>query len=194
MPLEELIRSGTARPIVRWGDPVLHRRSHPVVDFGPELWGLLGDMFATMNEAEGAGLAGPQVGADLAVFVYDCLDGFGRRRQGLVCNPELAVMAQPEPATEMEGCLSLPGAYMPVTRAAVAVVTGQDHLGDPIRVAGTGTLARCLQHETDHLAGIVMEDRLTPVERRQLRRQHKKASGRYPEGWPAWPDGAGRRR
>ncbi|HET9077766.1 MAG TPA: peptide deformylase [Acidimicrobiales bacterium] len=185
MPLEELIRSGTVRPIVRWGDPVLHRRSQPVVDFGPELWGLLGDMFATMDAAEGAGLAAPQVGADLAVFVYDCLDGFGRRRQGLVCNPELAVMSDPEPATEMEGCLSLPGAYMPVTRDAVAVVTGQDHLGEPVRVAGTGTLARCLQHETDHLAGIVMEDRLTPAERRQLRRQHKKASGRYPEGWPA---------
>ncbi|HET9731180.1 MAG TPA: peptide deformylase [Acidimicrobiales bacterium] len=185
MPLEELIRSGTARPIIRWGTPVLHHRTRPVEDFGPDLWELLGDMFATMAAADGVGLAAPQIGVDLAVFVFDCLDGFGRQRQGLVCNPRLAVIADPEPSTEMEGCLSLPGAFMPVTRDAVAVVTGQDQFGEPIRVAGTGTLARCLQHETDHLYGTVMEDRLTPAERRQLRRQHKKAAGRYPDGWPA---------
>jgi peptide deformylase len=88
VPIEELVRLGTARPIIRWGNPVLHRLCRPVTAFDSELWDLLRDLFATNRAVEGAGLAAPQIGTDLAVFVYDCLDGFGRRRQGLVCNPQ----------------------------------------------------------------------------------------------------------
>jgi peptide deformylase len=185
MPLEELVRSGTALPIIRWGNPVLHRRCRPVAEFGPDLWNLLCDMFATNRAAAGAGLAAPQIGVDLAVFVYDCLDEFGRRRQGLVCNPQLALVADPQISTDFEGCLSLPGAYLAVSRPEVAVARGQDQFGEPLRVAGTGTLARCLQHEADHINGVVMEDHLTAAERRELHRQHKSVATNFPDNWPA---------
>lgn len=153
MPLEELLIAGRALPITRWGDPVLHRPARPVTEFGPELWNLLADMFATSEAASGAGLAAAQVGVDLAVFIFDCADGFGRRRQGL--------------------------------RPDFAVCEGQDQFGEPLTVRGTGMLARCLQHETDHLNGIVLEDHLTEAQRRELRRQHNKAAARYPADWPA---------
>src|ERR1700678_1666039 len=122
MPLEELVRSGTELPIVRWGNPVLHRRCRPVTEFNPDLWDLLCDMFATIRAADGAGLAAPQVGVDVAAFVYNCTDGFGRRRQGLVFNRQLALVADPQMNTAFEGCLSLAGAYPPVSRPGVAIV------------------------------------------------------------------------
>jgi peptide deformylase len=184
MPLDQLLISGMALPITRWGTPVLHLRCRPVTDFGPDLWNLLCDMFATNTAADGAGLAAPQIGVDLAVFVYDCLDEFGRRRQGLVCNPQIVLPAEPQLNADLEGCLSFPGAYLPVPRPDIAFCHGQDQFGEPIRVAGTGTLARCLQHETDHVHGIVMEDHLTAAERRDLRRQHKKVANLYPGDWP----------
>jgi len=184
VPLEELVRLGTARPIVRWGDPVLHRPCRRVIEFNSELWALLCDMFATNRSAEGVGLAAPQIGVDWAVFVFDCPDGFGRRRQGLVCNPHLALLANPKMDIDFEGCLSLPGAYAPLSRPSVAVVHGQDQLGRPIRIAGSGLLARCLAHETDHVNGIVMEDHLPANERRDLRRQYKEVDASFPEDWP----------
>lgn len=184
MPLEQLLSSGTVVPITRWGNPVLHHPSRPVTEFGPDLWNLLCDMFATNTAANGAGLAAPQVGVDLAVFVYDCLDAFGRRRQGLVCNPQVTLAMEPGLDTDYEGCLSLPGAYVPVARPNFALCQGQDQYAEPISVKGTGTLARCLQHETDHLHGIVMEDHLTASERRPLRRQHKQVDADYPDDWP----------
>ena len=187
MPLALLLSSGTPLTITRWGHPVLHHPTRPVTEFGPELWNLLCDMFATNTAANGAGLAAPQVGADLAVFVYDCEDGFGRRRQGLVCNPRITLAVQPDLDTDHEGCLSLPGAYLPVARPDFAICQGQDQFGDPVTVKGTGTLARCLQHETDHVNGIVMEDHLSPSERRDLRRQHKRVAPDYPDDWPASP-------
>ena len=187
MPLELLLSSGTALPITRWGHPVLHRPSRPVTEFGPELWNLLCDMFATNTAANGAGLAAPQVGVDLAVFIYDCLDDFGRLRRGLICNPQITLAVQPDPDTDYEGCLSLPGAYLPVSRPDFAICQGQDQFGEPVIVKGTGTLARCLQHETDHVNGVVMEDHLSPSERRNLRRQHKRVAADYPDDWPASP-------
>jgi peptide deformylase len=158
-----------------------------VTEFGPDLWNLLCDMFATNTAANGAGLAAPQIGVNLAVFVYDCFDAFDRRRQGLVCNPQITLAIDPDLDTDYEGCLSLPGAYLPVTRPDFAICRGQDQFGEPVSVKGTGTLARCLQHETDHLNGIVMEDHLTAPERRDLRRQHKQVAANYPEEWPASP-------
>jgi peptide deformylase len=187
MPLEQLLSSGTALPITRWGNPVLHRPCRPVTEFGPDLWNLLCDMFATNTAANGAGLAAPQIGVDLAVFVYDCLDAFGRRRPGLVCNPQVTLAIEPDLDTDYEGCLSLPGAYLPVARPDFAICRGQDQFGEPVSVKGTGTLARCLQHESDHLNGVVMEDRLTAPERRDLRRQHKRVAANYPADWPASP-------
>jgi peptide deformylase len=86
---------------------------------------------------------------------------------------------------EGEGCLSLPGGYLPVGRPDFAVCRGQDQFGQPVTVKGTGTLARCLQHETDHLHGIVMEDNLSPTVRLALRRQHADVNWDYPASWPA---------
>jgi peptide deformylase len=77
--------------------------------------------------------------------------------------------------------------YLPLARPDFAVCQGQDQFGKPVTVKGTGTLARCLQHETDHVNGIVMEDHLTASERRDLRRQYKRAAASYPGGWPASP-------
>jgi peptide deformylase len=182
---DELLARGEPVPIVRWGDPVLHRPSRPVTEFDEGLSDLLATMFATNRAARGAGLAAPQIGVDLAVFVYDCEDGSGRRRQGVVCNPTLARLPAAQQEVVDEGCLSLPGAFVPVARPDTAVCRGQDEHGEPITVRGTGVLARCLEHETDHLHGIVFEDHLTVEERRELRRQHAAAAADYPARWPA---------
>ncbi len=185
MPLEDLMKLGTAVPIARWGEPVLHRPCRAVTDFGPELWDLLCVLFATNAAAHGAGLAAPQVGVDLSVFVFDCEDAFGRRRQGLVCNPEVTLAAIPVEETDLEGCLSYPGAAVPMARPDFAVCRGQDQYGDPITVRGTGTLARCLQHESDHVNGIVMADRLSAERRHELRREMRRNAARFPASWPA---------
>src|SRR5689334_7094851 len=94
-------------------------------------------------------------------FVYDCLDAFGRRRQGLVCNPQITLAIQPDPDTDYEGCLSPPGASAPVSRPDFEICQGPDQFGESVNDKGTGPLARCLQHETDHVNGIVMEDHLS---------------------------------
>lgn len=86
MPVSELVRLGTARPIIRWGTSVLHTPARPVTDFGGGLQELLADMFATDTAADGAGLSAQQIGVDLAVFIYDCSDETGRRQTGVVCN------------------------------------------------------------------------------------------------------------
>jgi peptide deformylase len=186
MPLEELIRSGTIRPIARWGEPVMHSATRSVVDFGPALQTLLADMFATNAAADGAGLAAPQVGVDLAVFVFDCFDAQWEKRVGLVCNPTVAFAARGERRfVELEeGCLSLPGAYAPAVRPDIAICRGQDQFGDDIEIVGTGTLARCLQHETDHVNGLVFETRLPRQLRKVLHARHERIAWRYPADWP----------
>lgn len=188
MPLDQLLREGQAVPIVRWDDsPLLHRRAQRVEEFGPDLWNVLSTMFATNRAANGAGLAAQQIGVDLAVFVYEMLDDHGARHAGLVCNPiiEMPHAAGRRLAVEHEGCLSLPGAYTDVPRPDYATCTGQDQFGQPITVTGTGYFARCLQHETDHINGIVMEDRLPKKARRALRNEHIASAMHYPRGWPA---------
>lgn len=102
-----------------------------------------------------------------------------------MCNPRITFAAEPREVVVEEGCLSLPGVYLPVARPDFAICHGQDQFGQPMKVAGTGMLARCLQHETEHLDGIVMEDHLTEAERRDLRRQHRRAAFRFPSSWPA---------
>ena len=186
MPIEELLRSGSVRPIVRWGAPVMHASTRTVTDFGPSLQALIADLFATNLAADGAGLAAPQVGVDLAVFIFDCFDSEYERHVGLVCNPELT-FADPKLRRFVdldEGCLSLPGAYAPTTRPDYAVCRGQDQYGDAIEIVGTGTLARCLQHETDHVHGLVFEDRLPRRLRTYLHSQHEHVASRYPTDWP----------
>ncbi|MBB4135641.1 peptide deformylase [Gordonia humi] len=186
MPVEELLRLGTVRPIVRWGEPVLHRPARPVTDFGDDLQNLLADMFATNRAASGAGLAAQQIGVDLAVFIYDCADETGRRRTGVVCNP---ICEQPRGAERRlisydEGCHSLPGAFVDLARPESATCRGFDQFGEPIELTGGGTFGRCLQHETDHLGGTVFGDRLSSKKRRQLYRRFEETADEYPAEWP----------
>ncbi|MGH3882926.1 MAG: peptide deformylase [Pseudonocardiaceae bacterium] len=152
------------RPIRIIGDPVLHTPTRPVTEFGATLYPLLDDMFDTMAAAQGVGLAANQIGVDLRVFVYDCPDGEGVRQRGVVVNPVLETGEQPEgmpdPDDDWEGCLSVPGESFPTGRANWAQVTGFDPDGAPLTVEGTGYLSRCLQHETDHLDGILYLNRL----------------------------------
>jgi peptide deformylase len=153
------------RPIRIVGDPVLHHPTRPVEAFDDELRALVDDMFDTMTAANGVGLAANQIGVDLRVFVYDCPDDGGTRRRGLVVNPALSTsqrpQTMPDPDDDLEGCLSVPGESYPTGRADWTKVSGQDLDGAPIEVEGTGYFARCLQHETDHLDGLLYLSRLT---------------------------------
>ena len=187
MPIDQLTRLGTVCTIVRWGDPILHRPARPVTDFGEVLQTLLCDMVATNTAAGGAGLAAPQIGVDLAAFVYDCVDVDMRRQVGVVCNPVVELPEGRDRYLETwdEGCLSLPGGYAELARPNLAVCRGQDQYGNPIELTGTGQLARCFQHETDHLNGTVFGDRLSSRRRRSLYDSHRRVADRYPADWPA---------
>jgi peptide deformylase len=161
---------GTVRPVRYLGDPVLRTPPDPVTDFDATLQRLVADMFASMYAAEGAGLAANQIGVGLAVFVYDCADGSGRKQSGHVVNP-MVVQTGGEPDDDYEGCLSMPGLYYPNPRPSFAVVEGRDLTGAPVRIeADGGQLARCMQHETDHLSGMVFFDRLRGKYKRQAMR------------------------
>ncbi|KUJ64703.1 peptide deformylase [Streptomyces albus subsp. albus] len=173
---------GTSRPITVVGNPVLHQECKDVTEFDDALAALIDDMFASQRTAEGVGLAANQIGVDLKVFVYDCLDDEGVRHVGAVCNPVLdEVPAERRLLDDSnEGCLSVPGAYAPLARTDYAVVRGQDASGKPIAVQGTGYFARCLQHETDHLYGRLYIDRLSKRDRKDVLRQMAESTPRYP--------------
>ncbi|MGW0604902.1 peptide deformylase [Streptomyces sp. NPDC002640] len=165
---------GRVRPLTLHGDPVLHRPCAEVTEFGPELERLVEDMFATMYAAGGVGLAANQVGEGLRVFVYDCPDDEDLRHLGHVVNPRL-VEADGVTVRGPEGCLSLPGLEAGTVRFDRAVVRGRSAAGEPVEVVGTGFFARCLQHECDHLDGLVYPDRLTGWRHRRLLRQASRA-------------------
>ena len=186
MTTADVTTGGTVLPIARWGEPVMHARTRPVTEFDDQLRALVADMFATMYAAEGVGLAATQVGVDLAVFVFDCPDDDHVRHVGVVCNPEVTLPEGKDRNLEAadEGCLSLPGAYIELARPDQATCTGQDALGQPVEVSGTGLLARCLQHETDHLNGTVFGDRLPGRARKKLYAAHEELSDTYPDDWP----------
>ncbi len=161
---------GRPRPITLVGDPVLARPCDPVTAFDDELAALVDDMFASMYAADGVGLAANQVGVPLRVFVYDCPDASNRRQVGHVVNPELVELPPDERklVEEPEGCLSVPGPHAVVPRPDRAVVRGVDVHGEPIEIVGTGVLARCLQHETDHVNGGLYIDRLNKRDRKRV--------------------------
>jgi peptide deformylase len=186
-PGDTLPTGGTVHPMTRWGEGVMHRAARPVTAFDDDLHTLVADMAATMYAAEGVGLAACQIGVDLAVFIYDCPDADGVARRGVVCNPELELPEGRDRRLddEDEGCLSYPGAYVACARPDRATVRGQDAHGNPVEVTGTGLLARCLQHETDHTRGTVFGDRLADRARKKLRKQMETAAEDYPPGWPA---------
>lgn len=147
------------KPIRLFGDPVLRTPADPVKDFDKELRQLVKDLTDTMIDAPGAGLAAPQLGVGLRVFTYYVDD-----RLGHVVNPTLDLSDEQE--TDDEGCLSLPGLAFPTARAVRAVAKGFNMHGEPITLEGTHLLARCVQHETDHLDGIIFIDRMDSEQRK----------------------------
>ncbi|HYN67511.1 MAG TPA: peptide deformylase [Ornithinibacter sp.] len=155
-------------PIRLFGDPVLRTAAAPVVDYDAELRRLVGDLTDTMLDAGAAGLAAPQLGVGLRVFTY-CVDGV----VGHLVNPDLRLGEEEE--TGPEGCLSLPGLRFDTARSVQVVARGWNALGEPVTVEGTHLLARALQHETDHLDGILFVDRLDPEQRREAMRLVREA-------------------
>jgi peptide deformylase len=162
------------RPILRYGDAPLHERAHEVDAVTSEIDRLVDDMVETMYAAPGIGLAAPQVGVPLRIFVIDV--SVGRDPQGLmvVINPEIVEVDGMQ--LEEEGCLSLPGFNATVVRPTRVVVTGWDRQGATQRHEGTGLLARAIQHEMDHLDGTLFVDRLRGIKRDMIVRKIKKMS------------------
>ncbi len=153
----------TVREITVIGHRALHQPTKRVREVTDEVRTLVADLFDTMAAAEGVGLAANQVGVRLRLFVYDCPLPGGENARGVVVNPVLERLGTPEPLHEEEdgeGCLSVPGEYFPLARHPRARVTGTDLEGAQVVVEGDGLLARCLQHETDHLEGLLYVDRL----------------------------------
>ncbi|SDR68285.1 peptide deformylase [Agrococcus carbonis] len=153
----------TVLPICITGEPVLHQVAEPVVAFDDALATLVDDMFATMEAAPGVGLAAPQIGRGERVFVYDWTDEEGTRTRGVAVNPELWISPVPVGVPEddeEEGCLSIPGERFALKRAERALLRAQDVHGEHYELEASGWLARILQHEYDHLNGILYADRL----------------------------------
>jgi len=152
------------QPIRLFGDPVLTTPAAAVIDFDKELRTLVEDLTDTMLEAPGAGLAAPQIGVPLRVFVWDVDEAIGH-----LINPTLDLSAELQDGEE--GCLSFPALSYETPRAFRAVAKGFNMYGEPITVEGTELLARALQHETDHLDGIVFIDRLSPQDRKSAMKE-----------------------
>ncbi len=159
----------TVRPITIAGHRALAQRTRRVREVTDELRTLVADMFETNDAANGAGLAAPQVGSRWRLFVYSCADAGGTLRRGVVINPVLERFGGIALDEEtLEGCLSVPGEGFPTARHRGARVTGTDLDGAEVAVEDEGgVLARALQHEVDHLEGMLYLDRLTPVRKRE---------------------------
>jgi len=149
----------SVQPIRLFGDPILRTPADPVRDFDKELRTLVKDLTETMLDAPGVGLAAPQIGVGLRVFTYAVDEEVGH-----LVNPTLDLSDEEQFGDE--GCLSVPELAFPTVRAYGVVAKGWNMYGDPVTVEGTELLARCVQHETDHLDGILFIDRLDPQARK----------------------------
>jgi peptide deformylase len=156
------------QPIRLFGDPVLRTPASPVVDFDAELRTLVRDLTDTMLDAPGAGLAAPQIGVGLRVFTW-YVDG----EVGHLVNPDLSLSEETQDGPE--GCLSLPDLVFDCRRALRVVARGFDMHGEPVTVEGSELLARAIQHETDHLDGILFVERLDKETRKQAMRAIREA-------------------
>ena len=156
------------QPIRLFGDPVLRTPAAPVTDFDKELRRLVEDLTDTMLEAPGAGLAAPQIGVGLRVFTWN-VDG----EVGHLVNPSLDLSEETQDGDE--GCLSIPGLTFDCRRALSVVAKGFDMHGEPVVIEGSELLARAIQHETDHLDGILFVDRLDRETRKAAMRAIREA-------------------
>ncbi|AGF72554.1 peptide deformylase [Corynebacterium halotolerans] len=156
----------TIRDIRIFGDPVLTTRADEVTEFDANLATLVEDMLETMDHAGGVGLAANQVGVTRRVFVYDCThtqDGL----RGHLINPVWEPVGE-QTQTGAEGCLSIPDISVDTERYDTVRVSGQDVEGRPVSLVASGLMARCIQHETDHLDGVLFLKRLSPELRKQV--------------------------
>lgn len=167
------------RPILRYGDPVLHTPAATVAEITPDIEQLIDDMVETMHAAPGVGLAAPQVGRALRVCVVDLSVGKRAADVHVLVNPELVRMEGMQ--LHEEGCLSVPGIEASVVRPARVAVRALDRHGRPRDLEGEGLLARALQHEIDHLNGVLFVDRLRPIYRRSIvkRIERMRRAGRW---------------
>jgi peptide deformylase len=167
----------SVRPLRLIGDPLLRTASDQVTRFDQALAVLVEDLLDTVQEPGRAGLAACQIGSSLAAFSYN-LDG----QFGYVINPRVVQVEGMQDG--LEGCLSVPGIWAERRRPALVTVEGVDLESAPVIVSGTGELARCLQHETDHLHGELYIDGLDPAERRRVMRELNRvqAGGALPGG------------
>ena len=162
------------RPIIRYGADVLHQPARPVAEITPEIIQLVDDMIQTMYAAPGVGLAATQIGAPLRIFVADISSGRNPNDLITFINPEF--VERDGMQLEEEGCLSLPGFNATLARPSRAVVKGLNRSGEEQVIEGTGLLARCFQHEMDHLEGTLFVDRLRGLQKDLIVRKIKKLS------------------
>ena len=171
-------------PIRITGDPVLHSPASPVVDFDDSLDALVRDLQDTMAAAPGVGLAAPQVGVPLRLFVFNWTDSDGTQHVGTAINPELWIapltLDELDEDEESEGCLSLPGERFPLRRSARALLRATSLDGARFVLEAEGWLARIFQHEYDHLDGVLYADRLAHPHDRAAGKAVKKRSWRVP--------------
>jgi peptide deformylase len=169
-------------PVRIFGDPVLRQKARPVTAFDEALRAFIADMRDTMKAYEGVGLAANQVGIASRVLVVDVPIDDLRRAQLALINPVITQRSGSE--TGEEGCLSIPAIFEDVARSARVTISGQDEHGQPIELEAEGYLARALQHEVDHLDGVLFIDRLSPLKRQFLKRALEAlARGELPEGY-----------
>jgi peptide deformylase len=162
------------RPILRYGDELLHQPAAPVAEITPEIQQLIDDMIETMYAAPGIGLAAPQIGVPLRIFVADISGGHNPAELMAFINPEFVERGGVQ--REDEGCLSVPGFNSTVVRSSRAVVKGLSRDGREQLIEGTGLLARCFEHEMDHLEGTLFVDRLRGLQKDLIVRKIKKLS------------------
>ena len=164
----------SVRPIVITGEPVLHRPAVLVEAFDDGLRQLVADMFDTMDVAHRVGLAAPQIAVPLRLFVYEMANDDDVPGRGVIINPMLSLSRistdRPDPDTESEGCLSVPGESYPLKRADQVSVVGFDADGEELSFRATGWFARVMQHEFDHLNGLLYVDRLDDKQTRRARK------------------------
>lgn len=158
------------REILLLGDPALRQPAEPVAEVDDEVRELVRDLMDTMYEADGIGLAAPQIGVSLRVFVYDVREP--EAPAGALINPE--IVEREGVVKGEEGCLSVPGLSEIVERSERVVVRGLDAEGREVEIEAEELLARCLQHEHDHLDGVLFLDRVSPLKRRMLLKKWRK--------------------
>jgi peptide deformylase len=168
----------SVRPVRVLGDPVLRRKAEPVHDNWDAVEKLVADMLRSMRLAKGIGLAAPQIGESVRVVVID-LSGLEADAEPLaLVNPE--VVSRKGEQKEEEGCLSVPGIWEVVRRPAELVIKAQLPTGEPVTIEATGNLARVLDHELDHLDGVLFVDRLSPLKRKLLGKKLESLAQRSP--------------